>query len=154
MDRNLPLRILKSLRFRFRVSGGVLHVRYYLQADRVRQIINEVRATALSPSLSFSAVARNLGISVSTGQRSLKSAQLSFRQILCLARLAAAEELLLREPASKVEVISLSVGWRSKRSLYLAVWRNYGCCLSEWRRNVYKARGAGDILDDYSLTAP
>jgi len=126
-----------------------MSIHHHRRGDRVKQIIDHVRIAAGSRRLTLREVARDLGISVSTGQRSLRRAGLSFRSVLCLARLAAAEDLFFQEPDLKVEAVSLSAGWQSRRSLYLAVSKHCGCGLAEWRTTVCQTQRASSLLDDY-----
>ena len=51
-------------------------------------------------------------------------------------RLNRAQELLRQEPDIKIEVLSLCLGWKSRKSLYAAVRRVSGRTLTEWRAGV------------------
>ena len=106
-----------------------------VQEERALRIVRHV-ASNIERTLTIAEVAGELGLSVSTVQRALRSVELSFRAVLTLARLENAERLLDDDPSTKVEILSLASGWRSRKSLYSAVWRKYRCGLAEWRAQL------------------
>lgn len=109
------------------------------QDDRLKLILTVIAENAdQSATIPLGSVARKLGMSVSTVQRALRAGRLDFRNAVSLMRLVNAERLLLEEPTLKVEALSLLAGWRSRRSLYLAVQRIRGCSLAQWRDRLLK----------------
>lgn len=110
--------------------------------DRLNLILAVIAQRAHQSNISFTlpALARELGMSVSTAQRVLRTGSLDFRNAVSLMRLMNAERLLRQEPTLKVEALSLLAGWRSRRSLYVAVQRIRGCGLAQWRDEVLNDR--------------
>ena len=103
--------------------------------QRIKKILAHMAERHSEP-LTLNAIAYALGMSPSTAQRTLKTQGIKFRHALVELRLDRAQELLRREPDIKAEVLSLSVGWKSRKSLYSAVRRLSGRRLAEWRASV------------------
>jgi AraC-like DNA-binding protein len=105
------------------------------QDRKVEQILSFISSQS-EISMTAQAISAKLGMSMSTMQRALRTARLSCRTVLSVKRLAVAERLLREDPKEKVEVLSLSAGWKSRKSLYTAVLRFRGCRLEQWREQV------------------
>lgn len=87
--------------------------------------------------LTLSRASRDLGMSASTIQRLLKARDgRSFIQSLSLLRLERIMQLLVLEPDLKAEALALLVGWRSRKSLYVSIYRLTGGSLAGIRRQA------------------
>ena len=106
-----------------------------LSERRLTRILDWIAANA-SNTVTLRDACVELGMSPSTAQRALRAAGLDFRNAVSLSRLENAERLLRQEPTLKVEALSLSAGWRSRRSLYVNVQRTRGCSVAEWRQQI------------------
>ncbi len=104
--------------------------------ERARLLVSSIAGRPTDSLQSVRALGRSVGMSPATVQRALKSVGVTFRDVVRIVRLAQAAELLRSEPAIKVEALSRSVGWRSRRSLYQAVRRSSGLSLADWKQEV------------------
>jgi transcriptional regulator GlxA family with amidase domain len=97
--------------------------------------INAFVAENCTQHISLRAVSRALGLSCSSVQRALRDEGMKFRTAVALARLERAGDLVRQDPTMKIEAISLSVGWKSRRSLYQAIRQHSAhVTLIDWRR--------------------
>lgn len=120
-------------------------LKYFAEIQMPKRFaVDEERATLLlahmakraAETVRLSGVAHELGMSPSTAQRALRSRGLDFRTALVRIRLQQAERLLHLEPDLKVEAVSRSVGWKSRKSLYAALRRISGQRMAEFRAGI------------------
>jgi transcriptional regulator GlxA family with amidase domain len=100
------------------------------RASRIICLLN----ARLTEQVELRDLAKELGVSVSTAGRLLRVDRgVHFLEIRTAMRVEAAIALIREDPWMKVDAVAWSVGWRSRRTLYMAVKRVTGRHLAEFR---------------------